>query len=115
MQNKTPGGYSPNYSASLLRYYGSFTLAKFVIKTVGNNDTQQYLPWPPWAARQRWDHFYLRRKVGKVQKSTEVTFACHCRQRYRANFGQSKYGFNLSWGFLIIKVQNVFKSLQFGS
>jgi len=53
MQNKTPGGYSPNYSASLLRSYGSFTLAKFVSKTVANIDTQQYLPRLPWAARQR--------------------------------------------------------------
>jgi hypothetical protein len=33
--------------------YGSFTLAKFVSKTIGNSDTQQYLPWPPWVARHK--------------------------------------------------------------
>jgi len=36
---------------------GSFTLANFVSKTVSDSDSysdmKQYLPWPPWATRQK--------------------------------------------------------------
>jgi hypothetical protein len=34
------------------QHYGSFTLAKFVGKNVSDN-TKEYLPWPPWATRQK--------------------------------------------------------------
>ncbi len=27
-------------------------MAKFLIKTVSNSATKQYLPWPPWVTRQ---------------------------------------------------------------
>jgi hypothetical protein len=30
-------------------YDGSFTLAKFVSKTISDSGMKQYLPWPPWA------------------------------------------------------------------
>jgi hypothetical protein len=31
---------------------GSFTLVKFVSKTISDSVMKQYLPWPPWAMRQ---------------------------------------------------------------
>ncbi len=56
-------GKTINYSLKRqLSLNGSFTLAKFVSKTVGDSDMQQsllYLPWPPWAAQHRQDNFYL--------------------------------------------------------
>ncbi len=33
-------------------YNGSFTLTKFVSKTIGGSNSKQYLPWPPWVMRQ---------------------------------------------------------------
>ncbi len=63
---------------------GSFTLAKFVSKTVTDSDTQQsllYLPWPHWAVQNKIEMILFCVALPKVAKaSIIVTVECHCCQ-----------------------------------
>ncbi len=58
--------------------YGLFTLTTSVSKTVGDNDTRQsswaawqYLPWPPWAARQEIEMILIA-KVSKAISDHDI-------------------------------------------
>jgi hypothetical protein len=60
---------------------GSLTLAKFISETASESDTRQsllYLPWPPWATRQKNRNDPIcgaPPKVAKASKEGDVT--CH--------------------------------------
>ncbi len=58
--------------------YESFTLAKFVSKTVSDSNTRQsllYLPWPPWAAQHIHIHV-MPPKVVKASKEGDISSRC---------------------------------------
>jgi hypothetical protein len=57
-------------------------MCDFYSETVGYSDTQQYLPWPPWAARQEIEVIL----IAKVSKESNI--ASQYRRRFHMKTSQ---------------------------
>ena len=66
-------------------------------ETVGGSDTQQYLPWPPWAARQEIEMIL----IAKVSKESDIALIL---RRDIAGAFAYKHGLNFANGNTALQI-----------